>query len=108
MRPPAEVHELAIAIERDLIPRLRELLDEVDLHELALLRVVLQAHLTRFFLANKLLVPRDHLSHPRLDRSEILIAEWRLPIHIVEEPVIGGRPMAKLGLWIQLQNRSRH
>src|SRR5258708_25236159 len=47
MRAAAEVYKSAAAIERNLLAGLRELLDEVDLHELAVFCVVFQAHLSR-------------------------------------------------------------
>ena len=75
MRPAAEVHELAVAIERDLVARLRELLDEVDLHEVAVLARSPPAPFSRdSYLADKLLIPRDHLGHPLLDRRQVLFA----------------------------------
>src|SRR3984957_2798137 len=98
MRPTAEVHKLSIAIERDLAAWLRKLLNEVNLHELALFGVVLQPHLTRLLLAHKLLIAPNNFGHARLNRSEILVAERRLAVHVIEEARIRRRPMSKLGL----------
>src|ERR1700733_13398957 len=102
MRPSAEVHKRAVAIKRNLLTRLRKLFNEVDLHELALLRIVLESHLARLHLAHKALIPSDYLSHPRLNRRQVFIAERSLAVHVVEESRIRRRPMPQLGLRKQL------
>ena len=72
MRPAAEVDEVAVAIERNLLARLGEALDEVDLHEVALRLVLGQTLLARLVFAHKCLVarrpPRPSAPRSRRDR----------------------------------------
>ena len=85
-----------------------ELLDEVDLHELALRGVLGQALLTRLLHANERLVARDHLRHARFDRSEVGLGKRRRAIDIIEEAALGSGPMAKLCLGKEFEDRRRH
>src|SRR6266851_75861 len=98
MRPPAEVGEVAIPVQRDLLTRLRELLNEVDLHELALRRIVRQPLLPRLLLADEPLIASHHLRHARLNRSQVLLGKRSLPINVIEEARIRSRPMPQLRL----------
>src|ERR1700759_2712124 len=108
MRAAAEIDEPAVAIERYLLTGLGELLDEVNLHEIAVFCVVLQAHLARLNFTEELFIARDYLGHLRFDRQEILVAEGFLAIDVVEESGVGCRPMTELRLGEQLENRRRH
>src|SRR6185437_4039139 len=105
VRAAAEVDELAVAIERNLLARVREALDEVDLHEVAVSLEFGQALLARLKLADKLLVALDDLGHAALDELQVLGREGRGPIKIVEKPRVGGRAVTQLGLRKKLQHR---
>src|SRR5258708_4801530 len=105
MRAAAEVDEAAVAIERDLLAGPGELFDEVNLHEVAVFCVVLQAHLARLYFAEELFISRNHLGHLRFDRREILVAEWFFAVYVVEESGLGCRPMTELRLGEQLEDR---
>ena len=108
MRAAAEVGEAAVLVERDRVAGLGELLDEVDLHEVALRGVLGQPLVARFLHAHERLVARDDLRHARLDCGQVGFGERSLAVDVVEEAVVGGGPMAELGLGKQLQNRGRH
>ena len=71
MRAAAEVGEVAVLVERDLFAGFGELLDEVDLHELALCGVVGEALIAGLFVADELFVARNHLGHARFDGGEV-------------------------------------
>ena len=94
MGAAAEVDEAAVAIERDLLAGFGELLDEMDLHEVPVLGVILQAHLARLDFADELFISRDYFGHLRFDRCEIFIAERFFAIDVVEESGVRCRPVS--------------
>src|SRR6185437_6162217 len=108
MRSAAEVREVAVFIQRDRIAGFGEALDEVNLHELARVFVVLEALLARDFDALKLFVTRNDLGHALLDGGEIGFGKRHLAIDVVEVAVVGGGAVAKLGLGEELEDRRRH
>ena len=108
MRTAAEVHKLAVAIERNLIARLGEFLDEMHLHEVVAGLELLQALLAGLQFADKFLVARRHFRHAPLDELQILGREWSRPPEIIEEARIGGWTVAQLGLRKQLGDGGRH
>ena len=108
MRAAAEVGEAAVLVERDRVAGLGELLDEVDLHEVALRGVLGEPLVARLFHAHEGLVARDDLGHARLDCGEVGFGERGLAVDIVEEAVVGGGAVAELGLGKEFEDRGRH
>ena len=98
MRPAAEVHKRSVAIKRYLLARFRELLHEVDLHEVVASLEFFKTLLTRFAFANEFLVARDDLRHLRLNQLQIIWSERCRTIEIVKESSIGSRAVTKLRL----------
>ena len=103
VRAAAEVSEAAVLVERNGVAGLGELLDEVDLHEVALRRVLAQPLVARFFYADKFLIARDDLGHARLDGGQIGLCEGCLAIDVVKEAIIGGGAVAEFGLGKELR-----
>ena len=108
MRTAAEVGEAAVLVQRDFVAGLGELLDEVDLHELAGFVVVGKALVARLFHAHKRLIARNDLMHARFYQREVRLGERRFAIHVIEEPLVGGGAVAKLGFREQLEDGRRH
>ncbi len=73
VRAATEVRKVAVAIDGDRIAGPGELLDEVNLHELALLVVVGEALFARLFFADELLIACYDLMHARLDGGEVSV-----------------------------------
>src|SRR5260370_12567231 len=109
VRAAAEVHELAVAIERNRLAGARELLDEVDLHEVALRTETRQALFARHKLAFEFFVARGNFAHALLDLLQIFRRERRRPVEVVKETALRRRTAPQLGLPKQLQHtRSQH
>ncbi len=104
VRTAAEIHELAVAIRGDRLARLGELLNEVDLHEVAFGAEARQPLIAWDELAFELFITLDYLLHALLDLFQVLGRERRRPVEIVEESVLGGRAVTQLGLREQLQD----
>ena len=108
MGSAAEICEAAVAVERDGLAGLGKALDEMNLHELAMLAVLLEALFARFGNALEGLVAFDHLGHAPLDGREIGFSEGNLAIHVVEEAVVRRRTVAEFGFRKEFQDGSRH
>ena len=108
VRAAAEVDELAVAVEGDFVAGLRELLDEVDLHEVVAGFEFLEALLARLQFANEFLIARGDLGHAAFDELEVLGREGRGTPEIVEEAGLGGGAMAELRLRKQLRDGGGH
>ena len=106
MRATAKVNELAIAVEADVRTGLRELGDEVRLHEVAIFVELGEGLLTRLVLADKLLVARDDFGHLLFNDDQIVGGEWLLAVEVVEKACVGGRAVAELGLRKELKDGS--
>ena len=105
MRPAAKVHELAVAIEADLVAGRGEFGHEVGLHEVAVALKLFQRLLSWREFAHERLVARNHLGHLGFDQRQVLGREGLFAMKIVEEAGVGGRAVAQLGLGKQLQHR---
>ncbi len=108
VRPAAEIHEPAVAIQRNLVAGLREFLHEMHLHKVIAGFECLQTLLTRLQFADEFLVARRHFRHAALDQLQVLGRERRRSPKIVEEPRIRRRSVAQLRLRKQLRNGGRH
>src|SRR6185437_11891377 len=100
----AEIDEIALAVEADLLRR-RDFLNPFGLVALADAgeeggRLVALPHL-----AGDLLVALDDLAHARLDRGEVFRRERGIAGEIVVEAVLGRRAEGNLGLGIELLDR---
>ena len=71
----AEVDEVAVVVERNLFAGFGKALDEVDLHELAVVRIVGRGLVAGLFDAHELLVARDDLGHAGFDGGEVGFGE---------------------------------
>ena len=102
----AEVYELPIPVERNLVLTLSVLLDEVDFHPVVLGLVLLDRLISWHVLANEFLVTLDDFLHPFFDFLEIVRRERRWAVEVVEEAGVGGWTMPKLGLREKFGDRS--
>src|SRR4051794_18855437 len=103
MRPAAEVHKRAVAIERNFLPRLGELLHEVDLHKVVACLELFKTLLARLAFTHKFLVARNHLGHLRFNHLQVIGSKRSWTIKIIEESSICSGTMTQLGLRKQLQ-----
>ncbi len=108
VRSAAEVEEVAVAIERDVLAGLGELRDEVHLHEVALLLVAPQRFFVRDVLVAEGFVARDHLCHLRFDGDQIVRREGLLAQDVVKEAAVRRGSVAELYAGIQLRDGRRH
>ena len=104
VRPAAEVHELAIAINGDRVARFGELLNEVDLHKVAFSAEAGQPCIAREELTLKLFVALGHFAHALFDLLQVFRGEGRGTEKIIEKPAIGRRAVAQLGLRKKLKH----
>ena len=107
VRAAAQVDEIALLIEGDRLAG-RDRLDKLDLERLVVLFVEGDRLVTGPDIADDRLVPVDDLVHARLDGGKVLVAEGRLAMEIVIEPVLDRRADGDLRLGIQLENRLGH
>ena len=108
VRAAAEVGEVAVFVEGDLIAGFGEALDEVDLHELALRGVVGEALFAGFVHADEGLVAGDDLGHAGFDGGEVGFGERGVAVDVVEEAVVGGGAVAEFGLGKELEDGGGH
>ena len=107
MRPPAEVDEPALTVERDLLA-LRQALDDLGLVELALVLEERDRLVPVPDLAADRLVALDDLAHAPLDLLEVLGREGRRAGEIVVKAVLDRRPDGHLGVGVELLDRLGH
>ncbi len=100
----AEILELAGLVNRNLLIRLSELLDEVALHEVALGLELFETFFPRQKLAGIGQVLLDEFLHLLFDLLEIFGSERGRAIEIVEESVLRRGTVAKLGLGKKLEH----
>ena len=108
VRAATEVDELAVAIEADLVARLRELSYEVGLHEVAVALEFGEGLLARLILADKRLIAGDNFGHFGFYGREIFGCEGFFAIEVVEETGIGRGAVAELGFRKKLEDSSGH
>ena len=106
--PAAEVEELAGLVDGDALVGLGELLDEVDLHEIALGAESLQGLVARQELARIRFVALYQLLHFLFDLFQVLGSERLFAVEVVEEAVLGRRAVAELGFRKQFQDGGGH
>src|SRR4029078_9054004 len=95
MRTTAEVQELTGFIDRNLFIGLRELLDEVTLHEIPFgLETRKPLLVTQEFTRIRQVLLHQFL-HLLLDLLKVLRREWGWAIKVVKEPVFSGQSMSK-------------
>lgn len=104
----AEVEEFAVAIEADALTTLGELLNEVDLHEVALLQIADESFIARDVFVAEWLVARDDFRHLRFNGGKVFRREWLLAEDVVEEAAVGGGAVAELHFRIQLRDGRSH
>ena|SRR5438874_8912423 len=102
VRSPAEVDELAVAIERNLVFTFSVLLNEVHLHPIVFRLVLTDRLVSRHVFTDKLLVPINNLLHALLNALQVLGSELRSTIEVVEEAGFSRWTMPKLRLGEQL------
>ena len=107
MRAAAQVDEIALLIEGDRLAG-RDRLDKLDLERLVVLFVEGDRLVTGPDIADDRLVPVDDLVHARLDGGKVLVAEGRLAMEIVIEPVLDRRADGDLRLGVEFQHRLGH
>ena len=108
VRAAAEVDEVAVAIEADLVAGLREPGDEVGLHEVAVALEFGKGLLARLVFADERVIAGDDFGHFGLDGCEILGREGFLAVEVVEEAGIGCRAVAEFGFRKELENGCGH
>src|ERR1051326_1770497 len=104
VRPAAKIDKLAIAIRRDWFTGLGELLNEVDLHEVAFIFEARQTFIARNELADELSVAVCHLLHPKNGLLQVFRRERRRPVTTELRAALGRRAVAQLGLRKKLQH----
>src|SRR6185369_662515 len=107
MRTTAEVEELTGFIDRNLFIGLRELLDEVTLHEISFGLETRKPLLVRQEFTRIRQVLLHQFLHLLLDLLKVLRREWSWAIKVVKEPVFSGRSVSKFRFWKELQHGSR-
>ena len=107
VRADAEIDEIALPIEADLLAR-RDLADIFGLVALADAVEERDRGVAVPDLARDLLVAAHDLAHARFDPLEILGGERRGAGEIVIEPGFGRRPKGDLGIGIQFLDRLGH
>ena len=106
VRPAAEIHEVALAVERD---RGRvDAAQDLDLEGLAALLEEADRLVARHLLAGEGQVLLRQLAHPGLDLLEVLGREWRGLREIVVEAVLDGRADGDLDLGEDLRDGLGH
>ena len=106
MRAAAQVGEIALCVQRDLVVR-RNRSDDFRLVGLALVAEEFHGLVARHFLALHRQVALRDLGHARLDRGEILGCERPAEREVVVEAVFDHRPDRHLRLRKQLLDRMR-
>ena len=107
MRADAEIDEIALPVEADLLT-FRDFADIFGLVRLADAVEEGDRGVAVPDLPRDLLVPPHDLAHARLDPLEILGGERLGAGEIVVEPGFGRRPEGDLGIGIQFLDRLRH
>src|SRR4029079_18419655 len=107
VRAAAEVHEFARLIKTRLLARPHELLDEVALHEVALLLRLGERLVARQHLPAVRDVLLRQLRHLLLYGRKIFRREWLLALEVVEESGVGRRTVSQLRLRKYLEHRRR-
>ena len=105
VRAAAEVDEALSGLVDGDQRVIRLLLDQLALHELALLAVLGERLVARDPDALVPWIALDDLPHAGLDHHEVLGSERLLAIHVVEEALLRRRADPELGLGIQFQSR---
>src|SRR5256885_1600924 len=77
VRATAEVNEIAVAVEGDWVARPGELLNEMDLHEVAFSAETGQTRIARDELTFELFVARGDFSHALFDLLQVFRSEGR-------------------------------
>ena len=107
MRSRAEIHELALLIEADLLA-LRQILDKLHLIGLALFLHEGDRLVPGLREAHDFQVLLDDLLHLRLDLFKIVRGKRRLKVHVVVEAVRDGGADGQLDARIQTLHRLGH
>ena len=107
MRSPAEVDEIAAAVEADRLAlrNVRQTLELILLPGFAKHLLRLRA---RQFKPLERELSTDHLLHQLFDRLEVLIDQPVLHVEIIVEAVFGRRADVELRFRIKLLDRGRH
>ena len=108
MRAAAEVDEVAIAIEADLVAGRSEPGDEVSLHEVAVAREFGEGPFAGFVLADEGLIAGDDFGHFGFDGGEVFGGEGLLAVEVVEEAGVGGGAVTELGFGKLEDGRSQN
>ena len=104
----AEVEEVPVAVEADLIAGVCEFGDEVGLHEVAVVFEGSEGVFAEGGFAGKGLIAGDDLSHFGLDGGQIVRGERGLAEEVVEEAGVGGGAVAELGFRKELKDGGGH
>ncbi len=104
VRAAAEIDELAVAVEADLVAGRGELRDEVDFHEVAVALKFFEGPLARLVLVDEGLVASNDFDHFGLDGGEVFGREGLLAVEVVEEAGVGCGAVAELGLRKELED----
>ena len=105
MRHAAKVHEVAVAVEADLVAGHGELGHEVGLHEVAVAAELFQSFFSWRRFTSERLVARNYLGHLRLDLRQLFWNEGFFAMEVVKEAGVGGRTVAQFGLGEEFQHR---
>ena len=104
VRAAAEIDEVAVAVEADLVAGRGELRDEVGLHEVAVACEFGESLLARLVFADEGLVAGDDFGHFGFDGGEVFGREGLLAVEVVEEAGVGCGAVAELGLGKELED----
>ena len=107
MRAAAEVREQVAGPVDGHAGLVCLVLDQLAFHELALLFVFGERFVAWDPDTLVLGISLDDFTHAGLDLLEVIGGERRVPVHVVEEALVGGRTDAQLGLRIEFQGCRR-
>ena len=108
MGSSAEVEEVAVAIEADLVAGVSEFGDEVGLHEVAVAFEFGERVFAEIGFAGEFFVACDDLGHFGLDGGEVVWGEGFFAVEVVEESRIGGWAVSELGFREKLKDGGGH
>ncbi len=104
----AEVEEVSVAIEADLIAGVGEFGDEVGLHEVAVTVEVGQGLFAGGGDSGEGFVAGDDLLHAGLNGGEVVRGEGGGAVEVVEEAGVSGGAVAELGFGEELEDGGGH